>query len=616
MPVYGYKPTLQINGDEVPIASFNFSAPAGNLGTVADVVVADKSLSFDRGSTFTLTIRNLLGSGTPKTRLIKDGRVLGDTRSIGINRGSTLAPNDSYSLKATDAIGEKHKLSPRIPITLFNPNFITLEENATDSGVNDENGDRIEVVVTAVNDLDLEYILNYVYVTKCGFSEVVHNLPNYAIPRVDFSLNSSFHNIAKSFYGNALFAPVFFEDDGRFFIIDIYGELPEGIISGARTVNASKYVSYSKTNPDVNVVNAVLLSHKEVSIQSLTEDEFPEDVTQRTETDPPHDIGTPGSIGWQSTQVRRFVAEIHDDADDVGKITSEIVWKIETRTQGRDEDGIVRDLMVETQTEFYTNSWRLKVGYQKQTSAYVDTGDGSKAMQDVQTENGRILWRPSVRNPGEWEKYFTLVQVEGLVVIEGDEDEDPEGVAKTPLLEASRAGAVPDDESATITRLPISTTTQVWRDTGPDQIQVLITKLDQLTGRPEQSGTTEHVGTNSVRVRSGESINTRQVLLTDPDSDLADGAREPISFDAGYVTYEIAKELALRALEHAKSPKPTISCQLASLDAGIRRGSVRNIVDRLGNEVVAIITGYSVTGTQAERGQIVISQSIEGVAIG
>jgi hypothetical protein len=615
MPTRQYRPTLQIEGDEVPVSRFSFSSPAGSLGVLADIGIADSALSFNRGDVLTLTLRHETGT-TPKTRLIKNGRVAGDNKSTGLTRvGGTQAPGDSYSLKAVDQIGEKHKLAPRIPIILFDPQHTVLEDNETDTNVNDENGDRIVATAIPVNDLDLEYILNFAYVEKCGFDEVITNLPNYRIPRADFSLNSSYHNIAKAFYGSQLFNPLFFEDDNRFFIIDVFGEIPEGMLTGARQVQTDGYINYTRQNPDVAVVNAVLLSHKEVSVQTLDEDSFPLDVTQRVDEDPPNDVGTPGAIGWQRTILRRHVAEIHDDENDPGRITSEIVWRTETRTSIRGNDGIVREVEINIQTEFYTNSWRLKVGWRRDVTIYAGNGSGTKLMQLAETENGQIIWRPSIRRPGEYEKVRMLSQLEGLVLVEGDEEEDPENVVKTPLRDAERAGSIPDDDSATIERMPISTVTQVWRDTGADQIQVLLTKIDHLTNTPEGSGTTEHVGTNSVRVRTGDAINTRQVLIVDEDSDIADGAREPISFDAGYLEFSVAQELAIRALEQARNPRQTISCELASFDGGIRRGSIRRIQDREGNEVTAIITGYTVTGTPQGRGLITISQSIEGAVI-
>lgn len=607
-----YLPTLQVDGDEVPIAGFSFSAPAGALGVLADVRVADIALSFDRGAPFTLTLRHE-GDDTPKSRLIKNGKVAGDTRSIAIGRiGGNLSPADSYSLKGIDTIGDRWKLAPRIPIILYDPAVVTIEDGEDDSNVNDADGNRIYAELMEISDLDLNQVLSFAYVTKAGFDEVIHNLPNYQIPRADFTLNANFHSIAASFYG--YFKPIVFEDDNRLFILDIYGELPEGIITGARTVQANGYINYTKSKPETAVVNAVLLSHKEISVQSFVDDELPEGVSQRTEIEVKN-VGTYGETGWQQTLFRRYIAEIHDDEENPSKITAEIVWRVEERVTGKDENGIVRELMVTDQIDRYSNSWRLKLGYTKNVTAYAEDGTGSALMQQVLTERNQLVWRPNPAAPGEYLKVWSLTQTEGLVVVEGDPEEEPESVVRTPLIEATRNRTVPDDESASIERMPISSVSEYWRTTGADQIEIEVTKIDHLTNRTENTKTVQHVGTNSVRVRNGESINTRQVLITDPDSDEENGAREPISFDAGYIPYAVAKELALRALEQANNPKPTISCELASFDGGIRRGSIRRIQDRDGNEVTAIVTGYTVTGTQQGRGLITISQSIEGVVI-
>jgi hypothetical protein len=612
MPTRKYLATLQIEGDEVPVAGFSFSAPPGALGVQADVTVADVTLSYDRGAPFTLTLRHETGD-TPKTRLIKNGKVAGDNRAIALGRvGGNLAPADSYSIKGIDTIGDRWRLAPRIPIIIYDPAVVTIEDGETDTNVNDSVGNRIYAELIEISALDLNQILSFAYVTKAGFAEVIHNLPNYQIPRADFTLNANYHSIAASFY--SYFKPIVFEDDNRLFILDIYGELPEGIVTGARTVQADGYITYSKAKPETAVVNAVLLSHKEISVQSFIDDELPEGVTQRTEVEVKN-VGTYGETGWQQTLFRRYIAEIHDDADDPGKITSEVVWRVETRVTGKDENGIVRELLVEDQIDRYSNSWRLKLGYTKQVTVYAENGAGSALLQQALTETNQLIWRPNPQAPGEYLKVWSLTQTEGLVVVEGDPEEDPEAVVRTPLVEATRNRTVPDDESASIERMPISSVSEYWRNTGADQIEIEVTKIDHLTNRTENTKTVQHVGTNSVRVRNGESINTRQVLLTDPDSDEANGAREPISFDAGYIPYAVAKELALRALEQANNPKDTISCQLVSFDGGIRRGSIRRIQDRDGNEVTAIITGYSVTGTQQGRGLITISQSIEGVVI-
>ncbi len=611
MSINRYVPILKIAGEEAPLRSFTFNAPANALGVRVDAEIADVEVEFGQGDTCDLILKNR-GGAEPRARLIKNGRVIASDRGIGAARALGLTVRaDSLSVSATDRIADKWKLAPRRPVILYDPAYITLQDNETNTNINGEDGNRIYAATRSIGALDLIQILRFAYIEKCGFSDVVTNLPNYRIPRADFSLNAAFHAIAASFYG--FFKPLVFEDDGRIFIIDVFGNIPAGMLSGARKVRAKHYLAYNKSEPETDLVNAVLLTHKEISVQSIG-DELPVGVTQRVEEDPPSDIGNYGEVGWQRTILRRYVAEIHDDIDNPDVITSEIVWRTETRTTGRDENGVIRELEINTQTEFYSNSWRLKIGWRREATIYAGNGNGTKLLQQAETETGFIYWRPSIRNPGEYEKVRMLSQLEGLVVVEG-EDDDPDQT-KTPLRDAERAGAIPDDGSAEITRLPISTTTQIWRDTGADQIQVLVTKIDQLKNKPESSGTTEHVGTNAVRVRNGDAINTKTVLLVDEDSDAANGARQPIAFDAGYVPYATAKELAYRELASVNAPPPRVRVSLAEFDAGIRRGSIRRVFDRDGNSVKVIVTGYSLSGTATERGQLVISQVIDGVALG
>ncbi len=603
--IRSYLPTLRINDSEVPLSGFSFQANANDLGTRADVSIPDLSAVIARGDQFDLTLRLNFGD-LPKSRLIKDGKVAGSTKSWGAARlaGLTVA-DDKISIVGIDNISYRWKLAPRIPQVFFDPQYLTLDENDTETNVIDEDGVKIEAAITQVGYLDLEYLLNYAYVEKCGFDEVIHNLPNYRIPRADFSLNASFHSIATSFY--ALFRPIIFEDDNRLFIIDVFGEIPEGILSGARLINLNGYITYTNQEPEAQITNAVLLTHREISVQSLTEDEFPANVTQRQEYEE-QNVGTPFTSGWQLTRFTRFIAEIHDDEDDPSKITSEVVWKVETRTSGYDENGTFRDLSIETQTDRYSNSWRLKLGYVKIVEAFVENGSGLSLMQTVMIETNVLVWKPSVRKPGEWEKNFSKTSVEGLVLVDGTGSD----AILTPIMDASRNKEIPDDDSIPIEQRPISSQIEVWRYTGADQIEVHIQKLDQLTKRSSSTRTVEHVGTNAVRIRSGDSFNTKQVLLVDETSDTDNGPREPISFDAGYVPYTTAKELALRMLALSNAPLQTVSLTLPSFDGGIRRGSVRRVRDRDGNEINMIVTGYRVTGTQKRPGFLTISQSIEG----
>jgi hypothetical protein len=472
---------------------------------------------------------------------------------------------------------------------LFDPAVITLQDTETDTNINDEEGEKILADTREVTGLDLYQILDFAYVESCGFDSVETNIPSYAIPRADFSLTTSFHSIASSFY--ALFEPVVYEDDNVLFILDIFGEIPEELLLGARTVNVSKYLGFELIQPEISITNAILLSHKEVSVQSFDPDDLPPNVTFRDEVETPNESGTIIDGDYTKTTFTRVIAEFHDDPDDPAKITNEFPYKAITKIESY-VDGLIREIGLDTQTDAYTNSWRLKDGYKKSVDGYFEDGSGGFLNQNAYTETNKLQWRASVSKPGEYEKLRSETKVEGLVLIEGEGDE----IVKTPILDASRAKLIINDGSDIIERLPISSEMQVWRYTGADEIEVHAIKIDHLTGRLIKSTTTEHVGTNNVRVRDGDAFNTKQVLLVDEDSDLEEGARVPATFDAGYVTYAVAKELALRKLALLRSPRAIVKVELASFDAGIRRGSIRILVDRDGNETTVIVIGYQVSG--------------------
>lgn len=588
--ILSYLPTLRINDVEVKLSSFRLDCPAQSLGSRADCVITDVSEVIQRGDQFDLTLR--LNSGSlPKRRLIKNGTVVGATRRTESARQQGLTvPNDTFAVVGVDLITSRFKLAPRVPMILYDPAVVTLQDNETDSNINDENGNRIIADTTALDGLDLLQILQYAYVTGCGFAEVITNIPTYFIPRADFSLTASYHSIASSFY--SLFEPVVSEEENVLTILDIFGTIPGEILAGAKTVNVNKYFSLDVIEPETNIVNAIVLSHKEISVQSLNEDEFPANVTTRIDTDPPNVSGSILGRDYRSTIFKRYVAEIHDDPDDVDKITSEIVWKTETETTGQDESAAVQVLAKEVQVDQYSNSWRLKLGYTKTVEAYTEDGISAKILQNVYTETNTLSWRPLVGKPGEWEKLRSETRVEGLVLVEGDDD----GATKTPWVEASRNKLIVNDGSDNMQRMPISSKIEIWRPTGADQIEVHIEELDLLTGRLKKSGTTQHVGTNNVRVRTGETFNTKQVLITDPDSDLADGPMVPANFDGQYTPYPIALELALRYLRSLRRPRTIIKTELTRFDPAIGRGSIRVLVDRDGNELTAIIIGYQVEG--------------------
>lgn len=602
-----YQALASVAGEDVPLASFSLQAPSAALGVRGDIRLASPSAAVERGDSFNLTIKRVLAGEDPedypKTRLIKNGLVVGTDRTIAAaHQAGVPVPADTLSFVATDKAGKRWRYAPRAPVILYDPESVTVSDSELDSNILDDAGEKILGEGIEFESLDLLQVLQWVYVEQLGFDEVITNLPNYPIPRADFPVTTNFHAVAAALY--SFFKPVVFEDDDRLFILDVFGEIPEGLLTGARDVPVGKFISYQRRQPENAEANAVLLTHKEPSLATLVPDEFPPNVTTREESDPPTISGSILDGDYRSVVFTRLIAEFHDDPDDEDKITSEVTYGTRTTTTAQIESGALAVVSREEQIDTYTFGWRLQVGYVKNIEARVEDGSGSVLMQNVITETEIMTWRPSARRAGEWEKLRSDVRAEGLFLIE----EDDEGEIKTPLLDASRNNLLTNEDDE-IERGPLWTKSTIWTETGPDQIQAFVTKYDFLNKRYETGSTTDHVGTNHVRLRDGEAYNSKQVLIFDEDDDLAMGPIEPITFDAGYVSpYAIARELALRTLEEVREPRDICTVQLATYDAGIRRGSVRNLIDRDNNALTVMVTGYQLSG-------LPVVQTIEAVVL-
>lgn len=599
MAIVQYKPQLKINDAEVGVTGFQLRAPAGTLGYQLEAELASYNQAVDQGDALDFKFGRINGAGAfKKTSYIKNGRV------IGFQKGIAFAA-DATAVSGLNQIAEKYTKAPRRPIILFDPDKTVVEDRELDSGVSDEAGQPIRGERVAIRGLDLLQLLRLVYVDKCGFADVFTNLPNYRMPRVDFPLTSSFHAVATGYYG--LFNPVVFEDDNRLFIVDGRGPLPSGMAAAMRKLRLRHYTSAGRTKPDQNIVNAVLVSYRETAAQSFSDGQPP--TSQRLEQDV-QDAGTPFTDGWQRTITNRYIAQIYDDPDNPSRVTFEVVWKIESRTQGKDENGIIRELVVETQTDDYSNSWRLKEGYTKTVQIWADRPGSSPTMQQALTESNQIVWRASPFAPGEYIKVWSRTNTSGLVLVEGEGADQ----VKTPLIEASRNGTIPEDDSATIEGpLPISSIVEYWRDTGSEQIEVQIQKIDHLTRRVEQTKTVQHVGTNTVRTRNQEVV--RQVLVRDTASEAVYQERAPLTFDAGYLPAAEATRLARRQLDDAKDPPETVQAELLDWDAGLRRGSLRQVEMRDGSFKTVLVTGWQLTGRDLGGPGFSYVQTIEGIVL-
>lgn len=591
-----YRPALSLDGSDAPLTAFTLTAEPGKLGYLLSAQLADTEQVFQRGDACDF---NLHGTGANVARLIKDGFVTSKSAVTASARERNQIA-DALTATASDRFGERSDLAPETPVVLFDPAFTSLSEDDLDTQINDEAGERIFAEAIEIISLDLYQLLNYAYVVGVGFDSVITNIENYPIPRVDFPLDSSYHDSASHYF--MLFKPVVFEDDGVMFIIDPRSPIPDGLLGTIRTVTTSDYFDLERAKPAIARVNAIIVTSRQNTIQTIG-DELPENATEELEISTTETFGNFFGQPFLAQRVTetRYVIRFHDDEGNPDKVTGEVDHIIETLTEAL-FGATFQSITFERQTELYADSFTRNLGYEKNTTAFLGFGI---PVEDALVEHSRIDWE-STGVAGEYRKIAETVTTRGAVVNDGGE--------RTPLIEflASNSGV---EEGSTIEfDVLISTSTKRYRETGPDQVKIQTNKTNQLTGLRQFGNTTQHTGTIRIQTRSNEGKQTRTRIL-DTDSIAEFGYRKPITFDAGYLLPTQAFELAARILADAQDPPEQVNVTLTTFDGGIRRGSLREVVDRAGTSKNIIVTGWTLTGTPGPRGLCVITQSISGLVI-
>jgi hypothetical protein len=255
----------------------------------------------------------------------------------------------------------------------------------------------------------------------------------------------------------------------------------------------------------------------------------------------------------------------------------------------------------------------LKVGYTKIIQLYTKLPGQAALMRQAQTETNHIIWTGSKSNPNNLIKTWEVTEINGTILVEGDEDDEETPATKLSLYEANRTNNIPDDADVQAGK-PISSIIERWREVGPDQIEVEYQKVDHLANKPEQTKTVQHTGTVTARlgINSARAVT---MLLRDEASEADFGTLPPATLDAGDIPYGPALELANRVLmRHGRQPQ-RVTIKFAGIDVALRRGSLRKVSDRAGNEYLVFITGYTITGKELGTVNFSIEQQAEGIVL-
>jgi hypothetical protein len=568
-----YAARLLVNGVEVKIRRATLEAREDTLGTELSValLVPDASLvPLAASIDFAIGLWN--GTSFTWVTLIAGGRLS--------SRGNTLKndasrPVDEVQLSVVDVVADRWNRAPRRPIHMYDPQLSPApsESSLTSNRIELLGGGYITQLAIAVPGLRLSNVLAEAYVTGCGFSGIVTNIPNFSVPEADFSLDGGWDGGVRPLL--APFAPVVFERDNKLYIVDPDAPLPAGL--SPRDFTHAQTKEISDNVPQREPVNSLLLK-----IKSAAGGEY---FTERLDTETTS-AGTFGTDGYTETDTSRRIKEYRDFADPLVIVREEL--ETET-TRVLDFQFNLIESTVETKS---FDAFNRLTGSVKRTSMRIPDpeNDGTMTfMADVTRQDQSITYITDPRNPElDLQDRVTTV-LSGLVLV--DDDNQYLGKAyRIPVLDAHRSGYIDPTGNQHLEQMDIRTTVEQLRVRG-EQVDVQTRVIDHVSDIPTRNVTTTRPATASSSRKV--QIGSRTILLTTPGTDTT--SRRAQVLDAGELPYAIALALGKRKLARLNSPPREVSALPGYVDLTVRRGSVLSLKKRGGSALgTYIVRGWTI----------------------
>ncbi len=595
-----YSARLKANGVEVPITAFTVRAPRDTLGLALSVTLAKPDPALVQSSaslTFELGVWD--GSAFQWLTLITGGRLAGRDQSIGL---ADSRPTDTVQITTLDVLGDRWTLAPRRPTTFHDPDKVAADTLAPDSqsAIRDEAGVAIQPLNVSVPNLKLSRALREAYVVGCGFASVVTNIPDYRIPRADFSLAGGWHEGARALV--ALYEPLYFPGDGNsLWITD-----PDNLnLAGLQPplLPLSSVVTVRETLPPRQVVNSLVVSYQETEVVTAGEFASAERLEQESS-----ESGVYGTSGFTETSVTRRYRQYQNSAEP-GVITRETLLSATTTVHDHNGELIHREVQQDQ-----LDGLQRKTGHTRTVESRVPNlavTDAPLALLTVLEEKCSITYRPHPTEPHSFVQDNSTTLVSGLI----HEDNDNQYRAapfRLPITDAHRNGFIDAKANQATSYGAIKTTIEALRVRPDGEIDVSVVVIDHLANTTERSSATPRVGSVAVSTRRQR---IRRVLLTVPGT-TADG-RRAVEFSAGDLPRARALALGRRKLSRLNNPRRDVAIKLPAVNLGLRRGSLVRTQTRGGAvSGTFIVAGYQIEGRNLGTAARKIEMSLDGVEAG
>jgi hypothetical protein len=638
---------LLVEGTDLPVKTFDIQAAPDKLGMSLNValatvdVLADVPVNAD--VQFDLIVTDVDGVGHP-VPIVAGGKIGG--RDITIQWGGN-GPGDELTIAAIDVAQDKFGLAPRQSIIMFDPeivNMTSVEVKPRDA-MTFENGAPILPLLEPREPLTAHGAMKRAYTNLggfgtylrpairarlaaleglingslslatqgLGFANLITNIPDYPVSRVDISNENGWHDGCQPLV--AMYNPIYFVEFSTLFIMYAENALPAGF--NPRVIPADTYALLGQSQPYRDPFNAVILTYQ---ARELTD----AGLTTSTEwlEDEVSEVGTYGQLGYQRTVVKQQVVRVRDEEQNIVSEEPERYYQ-DIYAATTTADGTAGPVMLihhEEQQDFFSQGF--KTGHKKEVKGLMLVGpEASLDLVLVLTETCEIAWKDDTSHPGQRIQTRNHTRFEGLIYEStdtvsrvdpstGDTVDTPK---RYPALVAQSSGIIQDD--GRVYSGPYKTITETLRTTKGNQLDVNVIEVDLLTGTTKRSKSDPRISSGLRSVNKYE-VQSKSVMIRDLASEAEIGPRIPVSVNAGELPKERAFELAHRILRNGTDPQEQYRMNLPGVDLSIRRGSVIRGQLRDGSLTPPfMVKGFTISGQNLGRTGHRISMNLEGVEL-
>lgn len=554
---------LVVDNVSYPIRSASYKEPRNAAGVslqcilqrtaARDALAAADSFRFD-----------IYEFGSWRT-IFDAGRRSGGGFSFSFTDGKV---NDELSISTIGPVSDKINKSPLESLTIYNPAFDDVTA-AQFPPVYDTNGTPHYREIIPRSGLTLHWLLEYILVTRCGFTSIETDLPDGLVRRADFERTETFLNGLAPLIG--AFDPLIFVQGGTVWILDSTQKLPDGFAE-SYPLTADKYRNAQFSEQVLN------LDGYEVS---YTDPRDPDYTTTREEIDDPEYFGTLGESDYTIIDRKRTFRDWYKVSNPSVVIKTEKISETETTR------AMVNGTLLQVH-ESIENITLDRFGNEKLIAksvtglAPVLSTPGTFSTVTLLSERTEFFYKADRLNPSR--KVLTSTKKEARGIICTDEAAPHLGNPwKVAFVDAARSGNLNSDMA--LSYGAIRTTVETNEQSGKGTTQTRVRTTDFLTTPPTvyNDTTDSRAGDASTNARGGT---PQKVLVFRPG-----GIRSSQRIDGLSVgDLPLAQAIALARRRLANQVLRSGAVALVGTNTAIGRGFVFELFDReaesVGNFIV------------------------------